>query len=230
MRVFTGIVEEQGRVAHVERHGDRARLEVACGAVLEGTGVGDSVAVDGCCLTVAVRTEEAFTADLMGETLAVTTLGDLAAGDRVNLERPVAAGERFGGHLVQGHVDAVGTVAGRRDGSEAVWLTVEAPAELGRYLVPRGSVAVAGVSLTVTRVDDPAGFQVALVPHTLQATTLGSLGPGDRVNLEVDVLAKYVERMLAPRGDAPGGSLRAAVQRQAPVGSPHSAGEDADER
>lgn len=219
--MFTGIVEERGRVADLHRRGDRARLVVTCRAVLGDTAVGDSVAVDGCCLTVVGLPDGAFAAELMEETLRVTTLGDLAVGDQVNLERPVAAGERFGGHLVQGHVDAVGVVGGRRDGEEAVWLTVEAPAGLGRYLVPRGSVAVAGVSLTVARVDGPADraatFQVALISHTLEATTLGSLGTGDRVNLEVDVVAKYVERLLAPR-DAAAGRMPPLTAREGDSG------------
>ncbi len=190
--MFTGIVEEMGEVRALARDGRRARLTVACLEVLVDATTGASIAVDGCCLTVAELGEEAFTADLMAETLRATSLGDLSAGDRVNLERPLAADGRFGGHVVQGHVDGVGTVVARDVEPGTVFLTVEAPAVAGE-LVPKGSVAVQGVSLTVVDVDGDV-FRVGLIPHTCEVTTLGELQPGDRVNLEADILGKYVRR------------------------------------
>ena len=206
--MFTGIVEEVGRVAEVARTGATAVLQVSCREVVDGAAPGDSVSVNGCCVTVTRLTGDGFAADLMGETLARTALGDLAVGQAVNLERALAAGGRFGGHLVQGHIDAVGEVTAveRRPGETA--LTVALPPALAAYVVEKGSIAVDGVSLTVAAVDDGA-FSVALVPHTLAATTLGGLRPGDRVNLEVDVVAKYVERML--RAAVAGGEVPSAA-------------------
>lgn len=199
--MFTGIVEEQGTVRSVDPDPDRGttRLEIACATVVDGCDVGDSIAVDGCCVTATTVAGDGLTADLMGATLGATTLGDLRSGDAVNLERPVAVGDRLGGHLVQGHVDGVGEVTARDEHPDTTLLRVRAPAGLARYLVSRGSVAVDGVSLTVAEVDG-ATFTVGLVPHTLEVTTLGASAPGDGVNLEVDVVAKYVERLVA-RGD-----------------------------
>lgn len=190
--MFTGIVEEMGQVRALERDDRRARLTVACTEVLEDASIGASIAVDGCCLTVAELGDGTFEADLMVETLRTTALGDLREGARVNLERPLAADGRFGGHVVQGHVDGVGTVVGRDAEPGTVFLTVEAPSVAGE-LVPKGSVAVQGVSLTVVDVDGDA-FRVGLIPHTCEVTTLGELEPGDRVNLEADILGKYVRR------------------------------------
>jgi riboflavin synthase len=192
--VFTGIVEEVGRVAG--RAG--LRLEVACG--LPDLAIGDSIAVNGVCLTVMALTEGTFAAELSEETLARSALGSLNGGSAVNLERPVPAGGRLGGHVVQGHVDGTGTVASvdPQAGSLAMW--IEAPAALRRYLVEKGSVAVDGVSLTVAGLRDGA-FSVALIPHTLTATTLSTKAAGDVVNLEVDILAKYVESLLGQRGE-----------------------------
>jgi riboflavin synthase len=208
--MFTGIVEEVGRVAALERHQGHARLRIACRAVLDGVAIGDSIAVAGCCVTVTEMATEGpdagFVADLMAETLAATSLGDLADGDRVNLERALRADARLGGHLVQGHVDGVGEVVGREEEPGTVWLSVVAPSALAPYLVAKGSVTVDGASLTVVDVTDadvPAGtshtatFRVALIPHTLEVTTFGDRQVGDRVNLEADVIAKYVERLLA---------------------------------
>ena len=199
--MFTGIVEELGRVRAVDRHDGGARVEIEATRVLDDAEVGASIAVNGCCLTVVELGRGWWAADAVTETLRRTGLGSLAAGDPVNLERPVRVGDRLGGHVVQGHVDAVGTVTRREelpDGSTV--LAVAAPDGLMRYCVEKGSVTVDGVSLTLTRIEDasdPGTFEVALIPHTLAVTTLGVRQPGDRVNLEVDVLAKYVERLLA---------------------------------
>ena len=194
--MFTGIVEELGRVQAVA-HADRgARLEIACTDVLDDAGIGDSIAVNGCCLTVVELGDGWWAADAQVETLDRTTLGALAAGDPVNLERPLRVGDRLGGHLVLGHVDGVGEVVKiepQPDGSSRV--TVRAPSELARYLVEKGSVTVDGVSLTITTVDD-AEFGVALIPHTLAVTTLGVRNAGDRVNLEADMIAKHVAKLL----------------------------------
>ena len=189
--MFTGIVEEVGAVRAIRG----LRLEVACR--LAGLGQGDSIAVNGVCLTVREVAPGGFEAELSEETLARTSLGALAAGSPVNLERPVAVGGRLGGHIVQGHVDATGRVRriDPREGSVEMW--VEAPPEVRRYLVEKGSVAVDGVSLTVAHLEDGA-FCVALIPHTLAATTLGVRAAGGVVNLEVDIVAKYVESLLGP--------------------------------
>lgn len=204
--MFTGIVEELGTVARIERAEGHARLWIDCASVLSDATVGDSISVNGCCLTVAEQELEAdgrgrWAADLMAETLRATALGDLAEGDPVNLERAMASTTRFGGHLVQGHVDAVGEVTGRDEQPGTVFLTFRAPSEVVRYLVPKGSVTVDGTSLTVVDVADAADgagtFRVGLIPHTLAVTVLGGRQPGDRVNLEADVVAKYVERLLA---------------------------------
>jgi riboflavin synthase len=197
--MFTGIVEGTGTVVALTRSGsgDGARLEVDAPWPPGELAVGDSVAVDGCCLTVVARTPGGFAADLVAETLRRTALGRLATGARVNLERPLALGGRLGGHLVQGHVDGVGRVLERRPVGESTEVRVELPEDLARYVVEKGSIAVDGVSLTVTAAG-PDWFTVALVPHTLAATTLGERGPGDPVHLEVDVVAKYVERLVQP--------------------------------
>ncbi|MXG90736.1 riboflavin synthase [Nocardioides flavescens] len=197
--MFTGIVEELGTVEAVEEQGDAIRLTVRAETVLADAGLGDSIAVNGCCLTVAARTESTWTADVMQETLDKTSLHGVAPGDVVNLERAVTPQTRLGGHIVQGHVDGVGTVV-RREPSEH-WEVVEIslPAGLGRYLVDKGSITVDGVSLTVVEARDDS-FTVSLIPETLARTTLGRRQPGGRVNLEADVLAKHVEKLLASRG------------------------------
>lgn len=200
--MFTGIIEEIGRVTAIDNRGDHARLEVACDIVLGGTGLGDSIAVNGCCLTVEAQTATSFAVDLMAETMRATSLGALGVGSPVNLERAVAAGQRLGGHLVQGHVDGVGAIALRDDQPGTTTLTVQAPSDLHRYLVAKGSVTMQGASLTVMALTAD-GFQVGLIPHTLDVTTFGMIRPGDTVNLEVDVIAKYVERMLAAGTTSP---------------------------
>ena len=183
--MFTGIVRERGRVASFES--GRLVVEAAVGAE-----VGDSVAIAGVCLTVVAREDGRLAFDVVPETIARTTIGSLAPGGEVNVEPPLRAGDPLGGHIVQGHVDGVGRMRGVTDG--LTWF--DAPEDVVRYCVVKGSIAVDGTSLTVAALDD-AGFAVALVPHTLAATTLGALAPGDAVNLEVDVLAKYVERLVA---------------------------------
>jgi riboflavin synthase len=197
--MFTGLIEGQGTVASVETpdaEGAGLRLHVSA-PWLDGLAEGDSVAVNGCCLTVTTLPGDGFTADLVGETLARTALGRLAPGDPVNLERPLAAGGRLGGHLVQGHVDGVGQILERTPSGDGTLLRVGLGPDLARYVVVKGSIAVDGVSLTVAGVG-PDWFAVALIPHTLAVTTLGRRQPGDPVQLEVDVLAKYVERLAAP--------------------------------
>jgi riboflavin synthase len=196
--MFTGIVEELGTVEAVERQSDAVRLTVRAGTVLAETRLGDSISVNGCCLTVAERSESTWTADVMAETLAKTGLGALAPGDRVNLERAATVGSRLGGHLVQGHVDAVGTVVRRRPGEHWDVVTISMPRDLAAYLVDKGSITVDGVSLTVVEAGDDE-FTVSLIPETLRRTTLGFRQPGDAVNLEVDVIGKYVARQLELR-------------------------------
>ncbi len=197
--VFTGIIEELGAVDARVDQGDAVRLTVRAPLVVQDATLGDSIAVNGVCLTVAERHLETFTADVMRETLDRSTLGRLARGDTVNLERATTPTARLGGHLVQGHVDATGTVRSRRPSEHWEVVEVEVPPPLLRYLVPKGSVTVDGVSLTVVDVDDErSAFTVSLIPETLARTTLGSRQPGDPVNLEVDIVAKYVERMVTP--------------------------------
>ncbi len=216
--MFTGIVEELGTVRALELDGERARLHVRADTVTDGARIGDSIAIDGCCLTVTTLPGDGFTADLMAETLRATALGDLDVGDRLNLERAMAATDRFGGHLVQGHVDAVGEVVGREEQPGTVWLDVRAPSSLVHYLVPKGSITVAGVSLTIVEVDATGRFRLGLIPHTLEVTNLSDRSVGDRVNLEVDVIAKYVERLLA--GGAATPYAAGAADRPEPSRSP----------
>ncbi|MGZ4497931.1 MAG: riboflavin synthase [Nocardioides sp.] len=194
--MFTGIVEELGTVQSVEDQGDAIRLTVRAATVLEDAGLGDSIAVNGCCLTVAERTADTWTADVMQETLDKTSLLGVAPGDRVNLERAVTADKRLGGHIVQGHVDGVGTILSRTPSEHWEVVEVAMPAELGRYLVDKGSITVDGVSLTVVEAREES-FTVSLIPETLARTTLGTRAVGERVNLEADVLAKHVEKLLA---------------------------------
>ena len=198
--MFTGIVRELGRVDALDGGADGVRLRVDGPETAGQAGPGDSVAVDGVCLTVVEAAEGVLSFDAVPETLARTTLGRLGRGDAVNLEPALRAGEQLGGHLVQGHVDAVGRVRSVDPEGGGVRLEVSVPAELRRYCVEKGSICMQGVSLTIASLDDD-GISVALIPHTLSVTTLGGLGPGDEVNLEVDVLAKHVERLLAARSE-----------------------------
>jgi len=196
--VFTGIVEEIGKVERVERSAS-AGLTVRADACLDGTRLGDSIAVDGVCLTVAAMDGRTFVANVQPVTARLSTLGRLRPGDRVNLERAVAAGQRIGGHYVQGHVDGVGRITARTGEGAALRVRLAAPPEVLRYVVERGFVAVDGASLTVARLF-PDGFEVSLVYHTQQAITLAAKAPGALVNLEVDVVGKYVERFVGSAG------------------------------
>jgi riboflavin synthase len=194
--VFTGIVEELGEIVALEREGDSARLTVRGPLVVSDAVHGASIAVNGVCLTVTDVKDDAFTVDVMKETLDRSSLAALAPGSPVNLERPVRPSDRLGGHIVQGHVDGVGEIVSREPGDRWEVVTIGLPAGLARYVVEKGSITVDGISLTVVEARDDA-FTVALIPTTLELTTLGRKGPGDPVNLEVDVVAKYVERLVA---------------------------------
>jgi riboflavin synthase len=194
--MFTGIVEELARVRAITPVAGGARIEIAATTVLEDATIGASIAVNGVCLTVVELGDDAWSADAVIETLNRSNLGDLAAGDPVNLERPVRLADRLGGHLVQGHVDATGVLQAREpqpDGSHVV--RIDAPDDVLRYVVHKGSITVDGISLTIAAVHDD-GFSIAVIPHTLAVTTLGTRAVGARVNLEADLVAKYVERLL----------------------------------
>jgi riboflavin synthase len=197
--MFTGIVEELGHVRAVTPNNDGARIEIEARTVLGDATIGSSIAVNGVCLTVVELGDDWWAADAVVETLARTNLGARATGDPVNLERPMRLDDRVHGHLVQGHVDGTGTVTAREpqdDGS--TFVAFAAPPDVLRYVVYKGSIAVDGVSLTIAGLDDD-GFRIAVIPHTLAVTTLGSRAIGDAVNLETDVVAKYVERLLPER-------------------------------
>jgi len=195
--MFTGIVRERGRVAAVDGDGQARHLVIEAPATAARLAVGDSVSIGGCCLTATAVSNGSFAVTAVPESISRTTLGRLTAGDQVNLETAARAGEPLGGHYVQGHVDGVARVASLEPEEEGARLWVEAPDNLLRYCVEKGSIAVDGVSLTISALREGA-FEVALVPHTLAETTLGGLEAGDEVNLEVDVLAKYVERLIHP--------------------------------
>ena len=211
--MFTGLVEELGHVIRLEERGDSARLTVHGPTVVSDVRYGGSIAVKGCCLTVVDLHDdgEHFTADVMRETLEKTSLGSLAVGSPVNLERPVAADGRLGGHIVQGHVDGTGTIAARESSEHWDVVRIQVPTSLAGYLAAKGSVAVDGVSLTVVDVEDGAApsFTVSLIPETLRSTTLGVKQVGDAVNLEVDVIAKYVERLMMADGPVHSGVVSA---------------------
>lgn len=193
--MFTGIVEEVGRVERVTRGVKSSKLRIRAGTVLEGTRIGDSICTSGVCLTVTGLEGDCFEADVMAETMRRSKLGSLAAGSPVNLERAVPLGGRFGGHMVSGHIDGTGTIRSMAAEDNAVWLTISAEEKLLRYIVEKGSVAVDGVSLTVAAVDR-TGFKVSVIPHTGRETALLRQKTGDTVNLECDVVGKYVEKLL----------------------------------
>ena len=196
--MFTGIVEEIGTLREVERGSRSAVLSIGCRTVLEGTKVGDSIAVNGVCLTVTSLRGDGYTADVMAETLDRSSLGGLKKGSRVNLERAMPANGRFGGHIVAGHVDGTGQITEKKRDDNAVWIRVEAPPEVLRYVVEKGSVTIDGISLTVAAVT-AHDFSVSVIPHTAEVTTLGSKKEGDIVNLETDIIGKYVEKLLHPQ-------------------------------
>ena len=194
--MFTGLIQDVGTVESVDRGADGARLCIAShlGAELS---LGDSIAVDGCCLTAIAADANGFETEAMNQTLQVTAHGAIESGSRVNLELAMRAGDRFGGHIVQGHVDGVGTVASTEDDGFARRVRVELSAQLLRYVVDKGSITLSGVSLTVAELGD-SWAEVSLIPETLERTNLGDVAPGDRINVECDVVAKYVERLVAP--------------------------------
>ena len=194
--VFTGIVEELGTVTAIEGDADGIQLQIEAPLLAPLCNIGDSINVSGCCLTVIAIRGGTLAFEAVPETLRRTSLGGLATGSSVNLEDALRAGEPYGGHIVQGHVDGVGELAERRDEGIGVWLRFRAPEHIQRYLIEKGSITVAGVSLTIAELHED-GFAVAIVPHTLQVTTFGRLAVGDRVNLEADMIARYVERLLA---------------------------------
>ena len=196
--MFTGIIEEMGVVKEVTKTRQGSSVSILAQTVLEGLKVGDSVTVNGACLTVVAFARTEMKADLSPETAKVTTLGSLKAGDPVNLERAMRLGDRLGGHLVTGHVDAIGIIRARVQEGDALQLTIEAPREVLRYCVPKGSVTVDGISLTLNEVTD-RGFRVTIIPHTAKVTTLGIKQAGDAVNLEADLIGKFVERLFPGR-------------------------------
>ncbi len=193
--MFTGIVEEKGRIRRLDIRGSSGKIEVSCRKVLEGTKLGDSIAVNGICLTVTKLYDDGFSADIMAETVRRSSLSMAKQQDHVNLERAMAANGRFGGHIVSGHIDGTGVIQEVKKEENAVWFTIKAPDRILRYIIEKGSIAIDGISLTVAYVDDQV-FKVSIIPHTMQETTLASGRPGDRVNLENDSVGKYVEKLL----------------------------------
>lgn len=199
--MFTGIIEEVGTVVSVKRGGQSSVIKVRASKILEDLHIGDSIAVNGVCLTAVTFDGQGFTADVMNETFERSTLKMIRSGDPVNLERAMSAGGRFGGHMVAGHVDGTGTIMSIKQDANAVWFTVEAPPEIMRYCIKKGSVAMDGISLTIADIGT-SWFQVSVIPHTLKQTVLGSKKQGDPVNLENDMIGKYVEKLLEPKTTA----------------------------
>ncbi|MGH7235857.1 MAG: riboflavin synthase [Nitrospiraceae bacterium] len=200
--MFTGLVEEMGVIKRLEKSGAGTTLTILASSVMDDLEVGASISVNGACLTVVSVGEREFAVEVSPETLAVTTLGQLGAGTPVNLERAMRVHERIGGHLVAGHVDGVGSIRNRTPEGNAIVLTIEAPKEVLRYCVHKGSITLDGISMTLNEVSDRT-FRVAVIPHTAKATTLGLKKPGETVNLEADLIGKYVERLLQERGHLP---------------------------
>ena len=193
--MFTGIVEELGTVERITRGSAQQRISITCHKILEDIHVGDSIAVNGVCLTVVSFDSDSFSADVMNETFSRSSLGTLRSGNPVNLERAMAAKGRFGGHIVSGHIDGMGTIVGIRKDDNAVWFEVSADAEILAGIVKKGSIAIDGISLTVAAVDSKS-FKVSIIPHTLKETVLGTRSVRDKVNLENDLIGKYVQKML----------------------------------
>ena len=196
--MFTGIIEELGSVKDLRREAVGARLAISASVVLDGTAIGDSICVNGVCLTVVALGKTEFSADVANETLKVTNLGDLKVGQKVNLERALRLSAKIGGHLVTGHVDATGRVREKRQEGNSWRMFFDAPANVLRYVIKKGSIAIDGISLTVADLDS-SGFSIAMIPHTAKMTTLGFKSPGESVNLETDVIGKYVEKLLSGR-------------------------------
>ncbi len=203
--MFTGIVEEMGQVEGIQRGKQSAVLTIRAKTVLEGTKIGDSIAVNGVCLTVTSLLSDRFSADVMHETLDRSALAGLRRGSLVNLERAMAADGRFGGHIVAGHIDGTGRITRIKRDDNAVWYTVQAAPQLLRYIVEKGSIAVDGISLTVARVEETA-FSISAIPHTVAQTALQNRREGDLVNLETDIIGKYVEKLLTPAPETPASS------------------------
>ena len=199
--MFSGIIETIGAISSLRKDANGARITIEAPGVLDGVRLGDSIALNGVCVTVVAFDERKFDADLSVETLRRTNLGELEIGDRCNLERAMALGERLGGHLVSGHVDGVGEIRSRKNEGDSIWLTFEAPVEVMRYVVYKGSIAVDGISLTVAACDNKT-FSVSIIPHTSEQTTLTEKKDGAAVNLEADLIGKYVEKLLAPHAES----------------------------
>ncbi len=202
--MFTGLIEETGKVSSLRRGGNSSFIRIQAEKVLEGTVTGDSIAVNGVCLTVTEMGSGWFQADVMNETLARSSLGSLKPGDPVNLERAMAAGGRFGGHIVSGHIDGTGTVTDIKNDGIAVWYTITADPRILRYIVEKGSVALDGISLTVAKVTAES-FSVSVIPHTAEVTTLSKRKTGDKINIENDIIGKYVEKLMKPAESSSGG-------------------------
>ncbi|MCL2843727.1 MAG: riboflavin synthase [Oscillospiraceae bacterium] len=200
--MFTGIIEEIGTIQRLERSANAGRLTIAAKVIFTDLKLGDSVAVNGVCLTASGITGNQFTADVMPETLNRTGLGTLGSGSQVNLERAMAANGRFGGHMVSGHIDGTGQITALHPDDNAVWVQIAAGPEILRYVIPKGSIAIDGISLTVAKLTE-TDFSVSIIPHTGSETTLLSKQPGDLVNLETDLIGKYVEKLLQPKESAP---------------------------
>lgn len=198
--MFTGIIEEMGTIKRIDISEDSGFVTIDANKVLKGTKTGDSIAVNGVCLTVTSLTASAFTADVMAQTIRQTALNSLSSGSRVNLERAMAADGRFGGHIVAGHVEGVGEVEKLWKEGNATWVSIKAAPEILRYVVARGSIAIDGMSLTVAYVDENS-FRVSVIPHTAQETTILNHGPGDLVNLETDIIARYIEKLMQKKDD-----------------------------
>ena len=198
--MFTGIVEEIGRITNVKKSSKSSILTIKASKVLEGSQIGDSISCNGVCLTITNMQEGSYDCDVMAETLRRSNLGDLKSGDQVNLERALAVGSRLGGHIVSGHIDGTGRIASMEREENAVWVTIDAPKNILRYIIEKGSIAIDGISLTVAYVDDKV-FKISMIPHTGEATTLLSKKVGDSVNLENDLIGKYVEKLLFTKAE-----------------------------
>jgi len=198
--MFTGLIEEIGSIKSIQKGGKAIRLGISAHKILDDVKLGDSIATNGICLTVVSFDSNGFSADVMPETMSRTNFGLLAAGSRVNLERAVRVGDRLGGHMVSGHVDGLGEVVGKEQDDNAIWVSIAAPKNILRYVIEKGSIAIDGISLTVAYVDDKM-FKVSIIPLTQEDTTLTSKKPGEKVNLECDMTAKYIEKFMFHRDE-----------------------------